>query len=895
MRLLCLLSCSLLATGLVSPTPKCGMLVVGLAGNNGVTLLAGQIANRKRLTWESSRDGPRAANCLGCITQVGALADQYTFAPFSELVVGGWDVVPTKLGDALYRSRVLDYDLVRQVRDEMDGMPVMRGVWDPEFYGDSQAAGATHIAPEATRLEQLARLREDIRSFKVSEGLTSGHTTVVWSASVERPCEEYERASELLAAIVADDKPNVSPSLLYATAALLEGCSFVNGGSQNTVQPALVELAAGGVVLPPPFEPSALCCGGAASSSLDGGGDGDGGGGDGSSRNGGEAMPMRSPYVLGTDFKAGQTKAKTAIVEYLRALGLKPRTIASYNHLGNNDMKNLLSPRTWKAKARVKTDVFGAWSEADGNVIDHQVAVLYTEQMGDEKRDTVEYTSEAFMGCEHTMLTYTRCMDSALCVPLMIDAVIFCDYFYSRGASPPDAARAIAYLFKLNEGGAVGVDPGFFNQSAALAAMLADLPAEPEPAAADAAAAVGTAASDGGGGGGGGGGSGGGGGVVGSVLCAGLSCVDMMLLRATDPATREAIAPFQGCEVTAGGSASNSAMSLRAMGVSAAVLTCAGQDGRADELAQIFEGEGIDTTLLLREPDVSTSLAVLPVFESGGRGCWVDLSANERLTPQRMLSALRTPEASHVRDDTRALLVGYPHLLKGLQGDALRDFLAGASELLGTRDGDDDAEAEASPPIVALDVNGATLGAFADADGVLGPALPLADLLHANLDEAMHIAGVPPGSLTEDFASEVELRQLVAAPLLAAGVAVVAITLGGHGAYVAVTSDDARLGRSALLRDSAGTWRGRTVRLPALPLEGELNANGAGDAFTSGMLAAMLWRPADDSRARLSLEDAAAVALGSARQRVDSARRGTRVSVSDLLDGRSPASATAAA
>ena len=70
---------------------------------------------------------------------------------------------------------------------------------------------------------------------------------------------------------------------------------------------------------------------------------------------------------------------------------------------GNNDMRNLQSPRTWKAKARVKTDVFGA------RPIDHKVAVLYTEQMGDEKRDTVEYTSEAFMGCEHTMLTYSRC------------------------------------------------------------------------------------------------------------------------------------------------------------------------------------------------------------------------------------------------------------------------------------------------------------------------------------------------------------------------------------------------------------------------------------------------------------------------------------------------------
>ena len=43
---------------------------------------------------------------------------------------------------------------------------------------------------------------------------------------------------------------------------------------------------------------------------------------------------------------------------------------------------------------------------------------MYTEQMGDEKRDTVEYTSDAFMGCEHTLLTYTRCMDSALCATI---------------------------------------------------------------------------------------------------------------------------------------------------------------------------------------------------------------------------------------------------------------------------------------------------------------------------------------------------------------------------------------------------------------------------------------------------------------------------------------------
>ena len=50
--------------------------------------------------------------------------------------------VPTPLGEALYRSRILDYDLVRQLREEMDQREVMRGVFDADFVGESQHAGA---------------------------------------------------------------------------------------------------------------------------------------------------------------------------------------------------------------------------------------------------------------------------------------------------------------------------------------------------------------------------------------------------------------------------------------------------------------------------------------------------------------------------------------------------------------------------------------------------------------------------------------------------------------------------------------------------------------------------------------------------------------------------------
>ncbi len=51
------------------------------------------------------------------------------------------------------------------------------------------------------------------------------------------------------------------------------------------------------------------------------------------------------------------------------------------------------------------------------------------------------------------MFTYTRAMDSALCVPLMIDAAIWCDYFSRCGIAAHLVAAATAYLFKVPEGG----------------------------------------------------------------------------------------------------------------------------------------------------------------------------------------------------------------------------------------------------------------------------------------------------------------------------------------------------------------------------------------------------------------------------------------------------------
>lgn len=86
-------------------------------------------------------------------------------------------------------------------------------------------------------------------------------------------------------------------------------------------------------------------------------------------------LPTHLPPI-----QAGQTKFKTAAVEYIRALGLAPTVIASSNHLGNNDMLNLTSKKTLDAKMRVKSDIFAGWEEH----IDHQVCCLVDREGGGE-------------------------------------------------------------------------------------------------------------------------------------------------------------------------------------------------------------------------------------------------------------------------------------------------------------------------------------------------------------------------------------------------------------------------------------------------------------------------------------------------------------------------------
>ncbi len=89
---------------------------------------------------------------------------------------------------------------------EMDKISIMPGVGDPDFIGESQHHTATHcVDPNLSALHKLNTLRHNIHAFKMENNI-NGHTTVIWSASVERDSErEFETMEELLAAINAND------------------------------------------------------------------------------------------------------------------------------------------------------------------------------------------------------------------------------------------------------------------------------------------------------------------------------------------------------------------------------------------------------------------------------------------------------------------------------------------------------------------------------------------------------------------------------------------------------------------------------------------------------------------------------------------------------------------
>ncbi|KFX96187.1 hypothetical protein O988_05429 [Pseudogymnoascus sp. VKM F-3808] len=383
--------------------PKVGMMMVGLGGNNGSTVTAGIIANRRNLTWPT-REGNRTANYYGSVTMASTMklgTDAKTAKdvniPFhdvlpmvhpNDLVVGGWDISSMNLADAMDRAAVLEPTLKAMVGKEMAAIKPLPSIYYPDFIAANQEDRADNlIAGSKACNEHVEKIRKDISDFKAANGLDK--VIVMWTANTERFAELIpgvnDTADNLLKAI-ADGHTEVAPSTVFAVACILDNVPFINGSPQNTFVPGAIDLA-----------------------------------------------EKHGAFIGGDDFKSGQTKMKSALVDFLISAGIKLTSIASYNHLGNNDGKNLSSQAQFRSKEISKSNVVDDMVEAnhilykEGEHPDHTVVIKYMPAVGDNKRALDEYYAEIFMGGHQTISLFNVCEDSLLASPLIIDLVLIAE------------------------------------------------------------------------------------------------------------------------------------------------------------------------------------------------------------------------------------------------------------------------------------------------------------------------------------------------------------------------------------------------------------------------------------------------------------------------------------
>ena len=376
---------------------KTGVMLVGWGGNNGSTLTGGIIANKLNMSWQT-KGGKETANYYGSLTQATTIrigSDNQgndIHAPFSkilpmvspnDLVIGGWDINNANLADAMERAEVFDVDLQRQLKPYMSSLVPLPSIYYPDFIAANQSNRANNTI-SGNKLENLNHIRKDIRQFKKKNNLDT--VVVLWTANTERFSDVKQglnlTADEMLNSIKTNAY-EVSPSQIFAVASILEGSPYINGSPQNTLVPGVIDLA-----------------------------------------------KRHGVFIGGDDFKSGQTKMKSVLVDFLVSAGIKPMSIVSYNHLGNNDGKNLSAPKQFRSKEISKSNVVDDMVSAnhllyeDGEHPDHVVVIKYVPFVKDSKRAMDEYTSKIFMNGLNTIVMHNTCEDSLLATPLILDLVI---------------------------------------------------------------------------------------------------------------------------------------------------------------------------------------------------------------------------------------------------------------------------------------------------------------------------------------------------------------------------------------------------------------------------------------------------------------------------------------
>ena len=371
------------STQKVAPaTGKLGVMVVGM-GAVATTMIAGVEAIRQGL-----------AKPIGSMTQMGTIRlgkrtenrtplvkDFVPLAKLEDIVFTGWDIFDDNVYEAAAHAEVLDKPTLEKLKPYLETIKPMPAVFD-QFY--VKRLHGTHVKSGKNKLDLAEQVMADIRNFKK----TVDRVVMIWCGSTEiflKPTEVHESIEAFEKGLESSD-PGISPSQIYAYAALKEGVPFANGAPNLTVDTkAMVEL---------------------------------------SKRN---AAP-----ICGKDFKTGQTLMKTVLAPAFKARLLGVRGWFSTNILGNRDGEVLDAPQSFKTKEESKLGslehIFQPELYPDlYKDIYHKIRINYYPPRGDQKEAWDNIDIFGWLGYPMQIKVNFLCRDSILAAPIALDLVLFLD------------------------------------------------------------------------------------------------------------------------------------------------------------------------------------------------------------------------------------------------------------------------------------------------------------------------------------------------------------------------------------------------------------------------------------------------------------------------------------
>ncbi len=379
-------------TTIAPATGRLGILTPGL-GAVSSTFIAGVISARKGL-----------APPIGSVSQMahirlGARDEDRNplireFVPLAELddiVFGGWDPISANVLEAARTCGVLEERDLAPISSELEGIVAMDAVFDQRWVKKLEG---TRVKTMTSKWEQAQALIDDIERFRTENNCD--RLVMVWCGSTEA----YQEASAVHDTVAAfeqglrDNDENISPSQIYAYAALSSEVPFANGAPNLSVDlPCMLELAA-----------------------------------------------TRGVPIAGKDFKTGQTLMKTLLAPGFKARMLGLRGWYSTNILGNRDGEVLDDPENFKTKEVSKLGVLDtilqpeSYPDLYGN-IDHVVRINYYPPRGDNKEGWDAIDIFGWLGYPMQIKVDFLCRDSILAAPIVLDLALFLDLAHRAGQS----------------------------------------------------------------------------------------------------------------------------------------------------------------------------------------------------------------------------------------------------------------------------------------------------------------------------------------------------------------------------------------------------------------------------------------------------------------------------